>query len=111
MTIAGELASGDGAQVTVIVAFAALGISFWVLQIVQHAKYQEMAENNHQRTLALRAPRGILFRRHGKVLVENRPPSPSPFFASTPKILIRPLGLRLRGSISRVSGDHRASSR
>ena len=59
-------------QVAIILAFAALGICFWVLQIVQHAKYEEMAENNHQRTLALRAPRGILFDRNGKVLVENR---------------------------------------
>ena len=59
-------------QVAVILAFAALGICFWVLQIVQHAKYEEMAENNHQRTLALRAPRGMLFDRNGKVLVENR---------------------------------------
>ena len=32
-----------------------------------------MAENNHQRELALRAPRGVLFDRNGKVLVENRP--------------------------------------
>ena len=31
-----------------------------------------MAENNHQRTLALRAPRGVLFDRNGQVLVENR---------------------------------------
>ena len=61
-----------GLQVGIIVVFAALGICFWVLQIVQHAKYQEMAENNHQRTLALRAPRGILFDRNGRVLVENR---------------------------------------
>jgi penicillin-binding protein 2 len=52
--------------------FAALGICFWVLQIVQGTKYEEMAENNHQRTLALRAPRGVLFDRNGKVLVENR---------------------------------------
>ena len=59
-------------QVAVIVVFAALGICFWVLQIIQHDKYEEMAENNHQRTLALRAPRGILFDRNGKVLVENR---------------------------------------
>ena len=59
-------------QVCVIVAFAALGICFWVLQIVQHDKYEEMAANNHQRVLALRAPRGILFDRNGKVLVENR---------------------------------------
>src|SRR3954454_21348368 len=59
-------------QVASVVVFAALGISFWLLQIVEHAKYEEMAENNHQRTLALRAPRGVMFDRNGKVLVENR---------------------------------------
>ena len=52
--------------------FTALAMSFWFLQIVQHAKFEEMAENNHQRTLALRAPRGVLFDRNGTVLVENR---------------------------------------
>src|ERR1051325_10193380 len=31
-----------------------------------------MTENNHQRTLPLRAPRGIVFDRDLKVLVENR---------------------------------------
>ena len=35
-------------------------------------KYEELAENNHQRTLALRAPRGVLYDRNLKVLVENR---------------------------------------
>ena len=59
-------------QVSVVVTFAALATSFWFLQIIQHARFQEMADNNHQRTLALRAPRGVLFDRHGKVLVENR---------------------------------------
>ena len=59
-------------QVGVIAAFAALAICFWFLQIVQHAQYQEIAENNHQRTLTLRAPRGVLFDRNGKILVENR---------------------------------------
>ena len=59
-------------QVSVVVTFAALAISFWFLQIVQHTRFEEMAENNHQRTLALRAPRGVLFDRNGKVLVENR---------------------------------------
>jgi len=44
-----------------------------VLQVAQHAKFEEMAENNHQRTLALRAPRGIILDRDGRVLVENRP--------------------------------------
>src|SRR5437867_11457080 len=52
--------------------FAVLAISFWVLQVLQHARFEEMAENNHQRTLALRAPRGLVFDRNEKVLVENR---------------------------------------
>jgi penicillin-binding protein 2 len=59
-------------QVACVVVFAALGISFWLLQIVEHAKYEEMAANNHQRTLALRAPRGVLYDRDGQVLVDNR---------------------------------------
>src|SRR5881396_873975 len=59
-------------QVGAVVAFAALAINFWILQIVQHEKFAEMAENNNQRTLALRAPRGVLYDRNGTVLVENR---------------------------------------
>jgi penicillin-binding protein 2 len=43
-----------------------------VLQIIQGKEYLEMAENNRQRTLALRAPRGVMFDRHMTVLVENR---------------------------------------
>jgi penicillin-binding protein 2 len=59
-------------QYAVVVIFSLLVVSFWVLQIVQYAKFAEMAENNHQRTLALRAPRGLVFDRDGRVLVENR---------------------------------------
>src|SRR5438046_366961 len=59
-------------QYGLIVVFTALAVSFWVLQVVQHAKFKEMAENNIQRTLALRAPRGVVFDRDGRVLVENR---------------------------------------
>src|SRR3954451_20890669 len=59
-------------QYTITVVFSILAVGFWVLQVVEHAKFEEMAENNHQRTLALRAPRGIVFDRDLKVLVENR---------------------------------------
>jgi penicillin-binding protein 2 len=59
-------------QYVITVVFSVLAVSFWVLQVVQHAKYEELAENNHQRTLALRAPRGLVFDRDGRVLVENR---------------------------------------
>jgi penicillin-binding protein 2 len=59
-------------QYVITVAFSVLAVSFWVLQVVEHAKFEEMAENNHQRTLALRAPRGIVFDRHLEPLVMNR---------------------------------------
>src|SRR5437660_713581 len=59
-------------QAIVCLLFAALAVSFWVLQVAQHQKFEELAENNHQRTLALRAPRGLVFDRDGKVLVLNR---------------------------------------
>ena len=59
-------------QISVGVIFAALLVSFWNFQIGQHARFLQMAENNHQRTLALRAPRGVVFDRDGRVLVENR---------------------------------------
>jgi len=59
-------------QVACVAVFAALSISFWFLQIVEHEKFAEMAENNNQRTIALRAPRGVLYDRNGQVLVENR---------------------------------------
>jgi penicillin-binding protein 2 len=59
-------------RVAVLLVFGLLAGVFWFLQVVQHAKFQEMAENNHQRTLALRAPRGVIYDRTGEVLVENR---------------------------------------
>jgi penicillin-binding protein 2 len=59
-------------QFVIAVIFSLLAVSFWTLQVVQHAKFEELAENNHQRTLALRAPRGLVFDRDGRVMVENR---------------------------------------
>ncbi|MEO8076047.1 MAG: hypothetical protein ABI818_06940, partial [Acidobacteriota bacterium] len=58
-------------QYLVAVIFAALAVAFWVFQIPQGARFAEMAENNHIRRLPLPAPRGVLFDRDGKVLVEN----------------------------------------
>ena len=59
-------------RVGVALLFTILAISFWNLQVGQHARFLQMAENNHQRTLSLRAPRGVVFDRGGRVLVENR---------------------------------------
>ena len=59
-------------QHAVVVVFAALLVSFWHVQIGQHERFLAMAENNHQRRLSLRAPRGAVLDRGGAVLVENR---------------------------------------
>ena len=57
---------------SVVLVFVALGVAFWSLQVVQHERYHQLAENNHRRTIGLRAPRGNVFDRDGRVLVKNR---------------------------------------
>ena len=59
-------------QYVVAGLFAALAVSFWIFQIAKHDKFAEMAAENHLRRLPLPAPRGVLFDRNGKVLVENQ---------------------------------------
>jgi penicillin-binding protein 2 len=59
-------------QYVVAGVFALLVVAFWIFQVAQHQKFAEIAENNHQRRLPLPAPRGVLFDRNGKVLVENQ---------------------------------------
>src|SRR5688572_9974177 len=59
-------------QVGFAVVFTILACSFRYFQVVQHDKYQQLAENNHQRIIPLRAPRGVMLDRQGRPLVENR---------------------------------------
>jgi len=59
-------------RVAVLIAFGLLAGGFWFFQVVQFGKFREMAMNNHQRTLAVRAPRGVIYDRNGHVLVDNR---------------------------------------
>jgi penicillin-binding protein 2 len=54
-----------------VVCLTLLAVGFWVLQVPEHQQYLEMAESNELRTIPLRAPRGVLFDRNGKVLVQN----------------------------------------
>jgi penicillin-binding protein 2 len=58
-------------RVFFVVCCSTLAIGFWLLQVVQHQKYVELADNNHLKTIPLRAPRGVLFDRNSRVLVEN----------------------------------------
>jgi penicillin-binding protein 2 len=58
-------------RIVATVCCALLAVGFWVLQVVEHDRYLQIAENQHLKTIPLRAPRGVLFDRNNKVLVEN----------------------------------------
>lgn len=70
-------------QSVVAVAFLVLAAQLFRLQVVQQAKYQAQSERNRIRRIRIEPPRGIIYDRHGTVLVENRP---SYTLSATPSI-------------------------
>src|SRR4029079_9629814 len=60
-------------QALVLVMLTALGIRLYVLQVVRGERYAEIAENQRRRRLPIRAPRGVIFDREGRVIVDSRP--------------------------------------
>ena len=55
-----------------IILFAiVLFFRLWYLQVVKGADYQLLAESNRIRPVKLRPPRGVIYDRHGKPMVEN----------------------------------------
>jgi len=52
---------------------ALLTVNFWQLQVLRGKYYRNLAENNRLRPVPIPAPRGLLFDRNGRVLVDNRP--------------------------------------
>ncbi len=57
--------------VYIVIAALGLFIRLWYLQAVKGDYYYEQAENNRIRPVKLRPPRGIIYDRHGRPLVEN----------------------------------------
>lgn len=55
----------------IIVATLILFIRLWYLQAIKGAYYYEQAESNRIRPVRLRPPRGIMYDRNGRPLVEN----------------------------------------
>ena len=55
-----------------IIFFAVvLFFRLWYLQVVKGATYQELAESNRIRPIKIRPPRGIIYDRNGRPMVEN----------------------------------------
>ena len=60
-------------QGLVIVLLGVLCVRLYMLQIVNGARYAEVAENQRIRLLPIPAPRGVIMDRNGNVLVDSRP--------------------------------------
>src|SRR5437660_11075207 len=60
-------------QALVMVMLGVLGVRLYLLQIVNGPHYAEIAENQRIRLLPIPAPRGVIFDRNGKLLVDSRP--------------------------------------
>jgi penicillin-binding protein 2 len=55
----------------IILCAVVLFFRLWYLQVAKGAYYYELAENNRIRPVKLRPPRGIIYDRNGRPLVEN----------------------------------------
>ncbi|HEU4434916.1 MAG TPA: penicillin-binding protein 2 [Pyrinomonadaceae bacterium] len=60
-------------QALVVVMLGLLSVRLYVLQVVRGGRYAEIAENQRRRRLPIPAPRGVIFDREGRVLVDSRP--------------------------------------
>lgn len=60
-------------QALVVLMLGLLTVRLYVLQVVRGERYAEIAENQRRRRLPIPAPRGVIFDREGRVLVDSRP--------------------------------------
>jgi penicillin-binding protein 2 len=57
----------------VVLGFGVIGLALLRLQVVDHARYLELAKENRVRLEVLRAPRGSIFDRNGELLADSAP--------------------------------------
>lgn len=61
------------ATLVVLLVILILGVRLWYVQIYRGTYYSRIAEHNRMRKLAIPAPRGLIYDRHGRLLLSNRP--------------------------------------
>jgi penicillin-binding protein 2 len=61
------------AVVAVFVAFTLVGARLWYLQVDRGEEMRSLSENNRIRLVRLPAARGVVYDRHGEILIDNRP--------------------------------------
>src|SRR5438105_1582802 len=99
-------------QALALILLGMLAVRLYMLQIVNGARYAEIAENQRIRLLPIPAPRGVIFDRNAHPLVDSRPIYSVILSREDTKgidryALIKPLseGLRIDGEILRERFD------
>jgi len=67
------LGRAGAAAVAVVLLFALIGVRLWYLQVVQGPEMRALSESNRIRLVRVPAARGIVYDRHGEILIDNRP--------------------------------------
>jgi penicillin-binding protein 2 len=60
-------------QILVVLLLGVLSIRLYVLQVVRGERYAEIAQNQRRRRLPIPAPRGVIFDRNKRAIVDSRP--------------------------------------
>src|ERR1041384_1121565 len=60
-------------QAMVVLLLGVLSVRLYVLQVVRGERYAEIAENQRRRRLPIPAPRGVIFDRENRVIVDSTP--------------------------------------
>lgn len=55
----------------IILSTLVLFVRLWYLQVIRGDYYYDLAENNHIRTIKIQPPRGVIYDRKGRPIVEN----------------------------------------
>lgn len=62
-----------GAVFILVAVFCVLLFRLFYLQIIEGEKFRKLSENNRIRLQSIDPPRGLIFDRNGKIMVDNRP--------------------------------------
>ncbi|MDT8396382.1 MAG: penicillin-binding protein 2 [bacterium] len=57
----------------ITLVFLLILLYFWHLQVLQHSRYQKLADNNRIRLVEMKATRGIITDRNGVILADSSP--------------------------------------
>jgi len=106
-----------GVMLVAVAAFAILGFRLFHLQVLHGDELRELSERNSIRLQSIDPPRGLIFDRNGRLLVDNRPafdvsiiPKDAKPLEETIRKLSRLLGVPADGLMTKIKTRRRQSA-